>query len=460
MLTNGKLVRRYNLTYAPGSDISLLESVTQIGADSVSSLPPARFAYTAFDPKSAKVITMSGADNSNLPPGVMLAAKPDAALNDMNSDGLPDLLIAKPGDHQIYLNSGVDAKGTHRWSEWTEMGSAASPDEALGNDGASLADIDGDSLTDFIARRSVDTFFLWRNTGKGLWGEAETFADASNLPFDFENEAVRLLDINNDKHIDVMYCEDSHGDSYRYYINKGAEYTVYYGEGLGDAMTFDQRPEMKLADMNGDRLEDIVLLKDGYAIYWPSGGAGIWDKTRRGDWQGNEAGTGTKMFNPPDSELDNEPGLKYDWQSLLLADLNGDGLTDVLYVPEGAARVVYWLNVDSLRFKGPFEVADTPVKSSLTTVEPADMNGNGTTDVLWNYPEDSDIDPKKTWQYLEFCPTEKPYLLKTASNGIGQKLTFVYSSSVDEYVRDVTVRPWTEGVPISVPVLAALKQCT
>ncbi|MCD4753001.1 MAG: FG-GAP-like repeat-containing protein [Anaerolineaceae bacterium] len=453
--SSGILVRRYNLAYIAGSDISLLESITQFGADGASSLPPARFTYTGFDPNAAEVVTMCGKDDESLPPGLILSTEPDATLNDMNADGLPDLLIAKPRDHQVYFNLGVGNDGKHRWGVWTEMGQSLSPDEALGNDGASLADIDGDGKTDFIARRSVDTYFIWRNPGTGVWGPTETFADNSGLPFDFENAAVRLLDVNNDKHIDVMYCEDRDGEFYRYYLNNGQEYTVHYGEGLGNAMTFDQRPGMKLADMNGDRLQDIVLLQNGYCVYWPSSGVAAWDKTRRGDWGGSEIGTGTKMFNPPDSEADGEPGLEYDWPDLKLVDINGDGLTDVLYVLEGATRIVYWLNSDSIRFKGPFQVDDVPVKIGLSLVQMADINGNGTTDVLWNYPEDSDINPSKIWQYLEMCPSEKPYLLKTATNGIGQTTTFFYRSSVEEYVRDRPVHPWPAGVPISVPVLGA-----
>ena len=436
MLTNGKLIRRYNFAYEEDSYISLLKSVTQIGNDGKSELPPATFTYTKFDPSKAKVTAIEGDS-----PSFILKYEPDITLNDMNSDGLPDLLIAKPGDHQVYFNMGVASDGKHRWGNYLEMGDE-SPAEALRNDAVSLADIDGDGKTDFIARRSIDTYFVWTNSGAGKWNSVKTFADKSGLAFDFENPAVRLADINNDKHIDVMYCNDSSGDTYSYFINnKGAEFTeVIVKNGLGNALTFDQEQGMKLADMNGDRLEDIVLLKDGICLYYPSMGMGNWDAEQ-------------KMTNPPDS--DKTPGIYNDWAELMLIDLNGDGLTDILYAPDYAGYVMYWLNRDSRKFEGPFEVKNTPVKLGDTDIQPADMNGNGTTDLLWNYPEDSDINPNKTWQYLELCPDEKPYLLKTVKNGIGRTITFYYSTSVQEYIRDKETAPWKTGVPHPVNILSA-----
>ena len=454
MLTGGQLVRRYVLDYIDDSPVSTLESVTQVGRDGVSTLPPAAFTYTRFDPSKAVVVTMEGREDGVLPPFLLMAYEPSAALNDMNADGLPDLLYAEAGEHLVFTNLGVGSDRKHRWGEMTDMGSA-SPGEALANDGASLADIDGDGKTDFIARRSSDTYFLWPNTGTGAWGEAKTFADNSNLPFDFENSAVRLIDINNDKHIDVMYCSDRDGDYYSYFINNGgAEFTnVIAKPGLGWAMTFDQRPGMKLADMNGDRLQDIVLLQDGVFTYWPSKGFGEWDLEQRGNWYPNETGTGTRMANPPYSEADALPSLYYDYPGLMLVDLNGDGLTDVVYAPEGATRIFYWLNLDSERFEGPLQVENVPVRLGGTTVQPGDMNGNGTTDILWNFPEDSDINRDEVWQYLELCPDEKPYLLKTVTNGIGRTVTFSYSTTTEEYVRDRNADPWPEGVPNVITVL-------
>ncbi|MEE4359449.1 MAG: toxin TcdB middle/N-terminal domain-containing protein, partial [Desulfococcaceae bacterium] len=409
-------------------------SVTQVGDDGIRTLPPAEFTYTQFDPAKKKIIAIRNTDNE---PAVHMANEADAAFNDMNADGLPDLLIAKSGAHEVFLNRGIGSDGIQRWGQRAEL--PVSPGNALGSRGASLADITGDGKTDFIAWQSYDTYFVWPNLGNGQWGNAETFADKSNFPFDFEDEAVRLIDIDNDRHTDVMYCNGP--DLYSYFINnKGKEYSpVLEKPGLG--MTFDTEPGMKLADMNGDLLQDIVLLKDGICTWWPSMGRGNWDAPQN-------------MNNSPDSGQ--IPSLYADWEKLMLMDINGDGLSDIVYAPVNADKIHYWLNRNTRDFDGPFEINDVPLRLDNTNVQPADMNGNGTTDFLWNYPEEAEGNPDKIWQYLELCPDEKPNLLKTVTNGIGKTITFHYSDTTREQIRDREAgKEWKQGVPTPVTLLSA-----
>jgi RHS repeat-associated protein len=454
MRSRGQLVRRYELRYDPDANVTLLSSLQEVGSDGLSTLPPVSMAYTSTDDTTPRLQTLDQAE------GVILSTNPDYGLNDMNADGLPDLLVAEPGDHRVYQNQGLSAdRQSQSWSD--PMALPESPSYALGSNGVSLADIDADGKTDFVAQLANFDYLVFKNQGDFSWSDPDTFSDSTGLPLDFESPTVRLVDINNDKYIDVMLTEDGNGDFYDYYINdQGTGYRqVMTKEGLGDAMTFDQRPEMILSDMNGDRLQDIVLLGDDYLRYWPGMGNGEWDRRKLGNWRENEVGTGVRMFNPPSSFDSNLAILEFAYDQLKPLDVNGDGLTDFVFQPEFASYLFYWLNLDGLTWSEPFRVDNVPVATQLTTLLTADMNGNGTTDLLWNYSEEAEFDVSLTWQYLDFYPDEKPYLLKSVSNGIGKTTTFTYGSSVDEYLRDesdASTPTWSNRVPNPVNILKQL----
>ncbi|HXI53371.1 MAG TPA: SpvB/TcaC N-terminal domain-containing protein, partial [Candidatus Saccharimonadales bacterium] len=69
------LNRRYQLSYLdedPGQPIwSLLSSITQVGADGVSTLPPARFGYSVCHPPATVALAGEGMGGTNEPPFVM-----------------------------------------------------------------------------------------------------------------------------------------------------------------------------------------------------------------------------------------------------------------------------------------------------------------------------------------------------------------------------------------------------
>ena len=75
--------------------------------------------------------------------------------------------------------------------------------------------------------------------------------------------------------------------------------------------------------MTGDGLQDIVLVYDGCVEYWPSLGHGDWGKR-------------VTMRNNPRFPYG------YDPKRILLGDVDGDGLADIVYVDD--AKVTLWIN--------------------------------------------------------------------------------------------------------------------
>src|SRR5690606_1587834 len=96
-------------------------------------------------------------------------------------------------------------------------------------------------------------------------------------------------------------------------------------EEKGPAIIFnDQNQSIFLADMNGDGLTDIVRIRNGEICYWPNLGYGHF-------------GPKVNMNNAP---LFDHPDT-YNNAYLRLADIDGSGTTDIIYLADTNFKV--WL---------------------------------------------------------------------------------------------------------------------
>ena len=113
------------------------------------------------------------------------------------------------------------------------------------------------------------------------------------------------------------------------------------------------RPEIYLADMTGDGLEDIVFVASGRVDHWPHLG--------RGDW-----GRRVRMTNSPVLPAG------FEQSRVFLADLDGDGTSDLVYVDYD--RVLYWLNRSGSGWSKPFVVPFVP-PPALASLHLVDLLG-------------------------------------------------------------------------------------
>ena len=103
-------------------------------------------------------------------------------------------------------------------------------------------------------------------------------------------------------------------------------------------------------------------------------------------------------------------------------DLNGDGWVDLVHV--GVTAVSVALADAAGRFAAVRSIANVPAKDpSTTAIRFADMNGSGTTDIVWI---DVSGSPEQAWRYLELFPDGRAGLLERIDNGLGRVTTITY----------------------------------
>jgi RHS repeat-associated protein len=427
------LIRRYIFDYKTGVSFSLLSQIFLLGSDGINSLPPLSFDYTLFAPQSGQANSLVWMKN---PPNYNLNDE-NTELIDLNGDALPDLLHTSSSGHYYFQNQGNGV-----WAGSMRIENSPDPSKLLSADGTSLADINGDGLTDLIAKSGTSNFLRYLNTGNNNWSESEYIlflGEKPKFPFDGDQTTrnnIRLIDINFDKNIDIMQTTNS---AYYYWINLGdgrfsdrISSKVVLKDG-NSPILFDTS-RIRLADMNGDRLLDLVFVQSGKILYWPNKGNGEWDTQK---------------------EMTNAPVVGNKDIKLLLTDINADGISDLVLENARPGELDYWINLGNNSWGETNTVTGLPVFNSQTSIRIADMNGNGSTDILWcnpSFPDD------KKYSYFDFLSTTPPNLLRMIDNGIGKRVLIEYSSSTAYYLEAISKKnPWPTRIPISVSLVSMVR---
>ena len=420
--SRSKVVREYVLTYEASEDsggFSRLENVKRygVGGESTGELYPIEFTFgysnalgvgcvgnNCDNPYLVNMGTIQGA--SGLATGA-------ATLLDINADSLPDILdTTEAGAHKIMINrfdlDNGDIAHTFYAPASSAMGTGSN--FGLGNEITQVLDVNGDGLSDLVNASSGATILA--GYGQTDWETTGTPLDTQVLRNINISEA-KFLDYNNDKRIDVL---TSTGDNTIVYENLGDSFAARTVEPLG--VTLSDSTTIQLADMNGDGANDVVEIQSGGSIrYRLNYGWGKWS-----EWRNT---SGVSIATSERELVD-------------LEDLNGDGISDVVVVT--ATQVKYAINRNGDRFD-PFQtiastniIGDLPERQMGDKVLYADMNANGSEDVVW-------FDTQGQVQYLELFPV-RPNLLSRIENGIGSVQKIEYTTAA---VQEATARADGEG---------------
>ncbi|PCC74638.1 RHS repeat-associated core domain-containing protein [Nannocystis exedens] len=401
---DGVLVRTTTLTYersilVPASQLIRIDTVASDGA----ALPPWHLRYT-------------GALDEALETELALAPALDPTADgrawvDVDGDALPDLLDAT-GDPWRYRKG----RGDTLDSKWTEFNAPA----VTLTKSARFADLTGDGVEDLLAQPGEGE--LWAFTGGVV-----PFATASpidvDLSFDLTAPNVALVDLNLDGRVDVLRHDDAdgwlwlrHHDAPGYLPAEPVPPPLA-GMRLGD-------PGVQLADLDGDRLPDLVRILPSESRVLVA------------------AGDGLGLFADP-VDLAGVPAMVESerWE---LADLNGDGAADLVRLG-GASLDLYTYQHD-----GSVAAAANVAWRELEADEVvllSDVDASGTVDVLR-----VDTDGSQPWRAWSFA--ERPGLLEGLRTGLGYEREFTYASAAALARADADAgAPWSSTPPTPLPVL-------
>jgi RHS repeat-associated protein len=117
---------------------------------------------------------------------------------------------------------------------------------------------------------------------------------------------------------------------------------------------------------------------------------------------------------------------------LTLADISGTGAADLIFT--GKNKCTAWINLSGNAFSEPFDINPLPGTDQYSKLAVLDFLGNGTGCIVWSSPLPHHA--TAPIQYIDLMGGKKPYLMKAYHSGTGKSVSVVYKSSTQFYLED------------------------
>jgi RHS repeat-associated protein len=360
---NGTWVRKYVLGYTAGVNglRSMLSAVTQSGQDesgNVLTLPAMQLNY------QTSIINWTQNVSWSNPEAYITGGQYDngARLADANGDSLIDVLMSDGTGNRANLNTGTG------WTTSSIINPRAFTFASGHADaGVRLADTNGDMLTDVLQNDGANNN-LFLNSGSG-W-----ILSSTTVPTPFVGDAglkdtgARLGDVNGDGLIDIM-LRDS-GSNQQLYYNNGAGWDLISTTSIPvDFVRTSANTDngVRFGDVDGDGLMDILYCDGTFNKIYIANGSG---------WVETPFWTNPTAFTRNTER--SEAGVR-------IADVNADGLMDIIrndgyatstYINTGSGWT-YVATTTPIPFTADLDRKDAGVRI-------ADVNGDGLVDIVWH----------------------------------------------------------------------------
>ncbi|GIF62408.1 hypothetical protein Ais01nite_04430 [Asanoa ishikariensis] len=427
------LVRALDLRYDDqprGPAYSMLSSVTEVAFRRAGSgyrsqaMPPVEFEYSQarVDPTVRPVRTEGPGPGAN-----------GYTFVDLDSEGLPGILARGPSAWRYARNlSPLDPDGAG-FAAANEVG--ALPVTAASRR-SQLLDVSGGGRLDLVTLEPGMPGFFAREGGG--WAPFVAFPSLPNV--DWDSPHLRFADLTGDGRPDVLIGEDDVWTIHPSLGERGfgpAEHTpaAWDDETGPRAVLVDSASEtLQLADLSGDGFGDLVRIRNGEVSYFPNLGYGRF-------------GRKVTMDNAPWFA---EPG-RFDPRRVRLADVDGSGTTDVLYISDDGVDL--WFNRSGNGWSEPERLDVHVPADAVASVQTVDLLGNGTACLVWTAP--GPATSPAPLRYVDLMGGINPHLLMRTRNNLGIESRIAYAPSTRFYLADrLAGRPWRTRLPFPVQVVA------
>jgi RHS repeat-associated protein len=376
-----------------------------------------------------------------------------------------DYRLEEVDQDRANLPGGIDG-GTYRW-----------------------LDLDGEGISGVLTEQG-DAWFYKPNLGGGRFGATEAVKTRPSLAA-LSSGTQLLMDVGGDGNLDLVDLSPSTAGFQERTLDGGWEgFRAFRSLPVRDWSD----PNLRFVDLTGDGVADILITEDDALMWHPS-------LLKEG------FGPGLRVRIPTEEEKG--PRVVFDdgTQSIYLADMSGDGLSDILRIRNG--EICYWPNFgygrfgskitmdNAPRFDEPdlfdqVRLADTdgsgtsdivylgkdgvriflnetgngwsharhlrrfPAVDDASSVTVTDFLGRGTACLLWSSPLPREAG--RQLRYVDLMCGQKPGLLTRVVNNLGAATRIEYASSTEFYLADKTAgAPWVTKLPFPVHVVTRVE---
>lgn len=398
------------------------------------SLPPIEFDYSQAIVREA-VEDVAAESLENLPAGLGAVSY---EWTDLDGEGLSGVL-AEHGGAWFYkrnlspLPEDEDDEPAARFAPLERLSKLPLTADLAG--GQRLLDLAGDGQTDVVAFEAPTPGYFERLPVDDDWEPFRAFTSLPNI--DWKDPNLRFVDLTGDGLADILISEHDvltwHAALGEQGFGPAEKVRQALDEEKGPQVLFaDGTQSVYLADMSGDGLTDIVRIRNGEVCYWPNLGYGRFGAKVSMD--------GAPWFDAPDL---------YDPRGIRLADIDGSGVTDILYLGRDGVRLYF--NQSGNRWSSARALSIFPRIDDVSTVDVVDLLGNGTACLVWSSPLPADT--RKPMRYVRLMQ-EKPHLLTKSVDNVGSETRIHYAPSTKFYLADkMAGRPWLTRLPFPVHVV-------